>query len=93
MSEHEQKRKFGSFWICPNCEGRPEFGHEAMMSHLKVAHQIDASKTKGTRRSIMHMDGDTWFSWSYEWEIAGKKFIQNTCQKRSGEDALMWSGE
>lgn len=45
---------------------------------------------------LMHMDGDTWFSWQYEWEISGKKFIQNTIQPRSRKDQAYWdaaSGE
>ena len=93
MKEPKTERKFGSFWTCLNCEGNPEFEHKAMMTHLSDVHGIDTKKSKGTRRMLMHMDGDTWFSWSYEWEIDGKKFVQNTCQKRTGEDAAFWSGE
>jgi len=60
------------------------------MKHLADVHKIDAKSTKGTRGMLMHTDGDTWFSWSYEWEIAGMKFLQNTCSKRSPEDMMYW---
>lgn len=87
--KEKTQRRFGSFWICPNCKDDPEFEHDAMMEHLKTVHNID-TKTKGTKRVLMHLDGDTWFSWDYEWEINGLKFNQHTCQKRSKEDAAYW---
>lgn len=40
---------------------------------------------------VCHMDGDTWFSYVWEWEINGKKFTNSTRQNRSPEDAAMWA--
>lgn len=85
-----EERRFGSFWVCPNCEGNPEFEHDAVMQHFKEVHGID-SKAKGKKSMLCHMDGDTWFSWDYEWEINGLKFLQHTCNKRSAEDAAYWN--
>lgn len=86
-------RRYGSFWTCPNCFGTPEFSHEKMMAHMQEKHSINPAKTKGKRNMLMHFDADTWFSSSYEWEIAGLKFTQSVCTNRSGENAAMWASE
>ena len=86
MSEQKTEKRYGSFWTCPNCEGNPEFDLEAFVAHLKNAHQIDSKNSEGKRTTLMHVDGTTSFLWSYEWEIDGKKFIQNTCQECSPKD-------
>lgn len=85
----KEQRRFGSFWVCPNCEGHPEFEHKKAMEHMQKVHDIGKGE-KGTRSMLMHVDGDTWFSWKYEWEIKGLKFLQTTCTKRVGDDAEMW---
>lgn len=90
MSNPVEQRRFGSFWICPNCEGNPEFEHDAMMTHFKEVHALDPKTTKGKKSMLCHVDGDTWFCWAYEWEIGGLKFHQHTCSKRSPEDAANW---
>ena len=91
MSEQTKtERRFGSFWKCLSCEGSPDFEHSDMMKHLTDAHKIDVHNTKGTSMTIMHMDGDTWFSWDYEWQIEDVKAAQHTCYERSPEDAAMW---
>ena len=84
------ERRFGSFWVCPNCPDNPEFEHEAMMKHLKEVHGIDPKTIKGKKSMLMHLDGDTWFSWDYEWEIGDLKFLQHTCSKRTRSDAMHW---
>lgn len=91
MSEKQTKeRKYGSFWTCLACEGNPDFEHKAMMTHIKDVHGIDAKTTKATRRMLMHMDGADFYSWQFEWEINGLKFLQSTCDKRTDEDAAYW---
>lgn len=87
----KEERRFGSFWICPNCEGNPEFEQKDIVAHMKEKHGI--TDTKGKRSMLSHLDGDTWFAWNYEWAIGGLKFLQSTCTKRSPEDAAMWGGE
>ena len=86
------KRKYGSFWCCPNCSKEPDFTHEAMMTHLKEAHGIDAKTTQGTKRMLMHIDGSDFYESQSEWTIAGLKFYQTTRNQRTGEDAMMWGG-
>lgn len=69
------------------------FTYEEMMKRLKEAHGIDTKSTKGTRKMIYHIDGDTWFSYTYEWEINGMKFGQHTRCNRRGSNLHQWSGE
>ena len=85
MSKKPDDRRYGVWWICPNCEGNPEFEQKAMMEHMREVHKVDTSG-KGNRSMLMHMDGDKWFSWSYEWTLGDLKFIQHTCQKRGKSD-------
>lgn len=79
-------RRYGSFWTCPTCSNA-EFEQSEMMAHLREVHDIDSKTTKGTRAMLSHLDGDTWFSWNYEWTIGDMKFFQSTCTKRSGASA------
>lgn len=50
ISKKEVPRRFGNSWVCPNCQGNPEFEQKAMMDHLQSVHQIDTKKTKGSKR-------------------------------------------
>lgn len=70
-----------------------EYPHAEFMKRLKEVHGIDPKTTKGTKKMLMHMDGDTWFAWDYEWEIGGKKFTQHTRTNRTGENLHIWSNQ
>lgn len=63
-------------------------GKAAFKQHMREKHQI--SDFKGKRTLAMHMDGDNWFSYSWDWEIGGVKLVQNTVQARSAEDQAYW---
>jgi hypothetical protein len=67
------------------------FEHAAFLKRLKEVHGIDPATTKGQRSTRMHMDGDTWFSYEWEWTIGGKKFHQSTRQLRRGMDREIWA--
>ena len=77
-----------SIWKCLECD--IELDHEEMMKHLKEVHGIE--KIKGTRKMLSHIDADTWYESTYEWEINGMKFYQLTHNKRTGEDLFLWAG-
>ena len=78
-------------WNCLTCAGNPEFEHYKMMEHLKAVHGV--KEMKGKRSLSMHMDGDTWFSYVWKWEIGDVKAVQSTRDNRTGENLAMWSGE
>jgi len=88
-SKKKTERRFGSWWVCPTC-ANAEFDQSEMRAHFRDAHGIDSTTTKGTRVMLSHLDGSDWFSWNYEWTIAGMKFLQSTCTKRTKSTA--WRG-
>lgn len=69
------------------------FTHEQMMQRLRNVHGIDPAKIKGQRSMIFHVDGDTWYSYGWEWTIGEKKFHQSTRALRRGMDRQIWAGE
>ena len=77
-------------WRDPSAPDQ-EFDIADFMKRLKEVHGIDPATTKGTRIMLSHIDVDIWFSWSYEWELAGKKFTQHTRDLRTGMDREMWA--
>lgn len=77
-------------WFDETAPGQ-EFTHAEMMKRMKEVHGIDTANTKGKRSMSMHMDGDTWFSYVWDWEIAGKKFTNSTRQNRRGMDRDIWA--
>lgn len=92
MSGPKEKLAPYNFW---NDETLPgvDINHMDFMKRLKEVHDIDPATTKGTKKMLMHMDGDTWFSWDYEWELGGKKFIQHTRDNRTGMNKHIWARE
>jgi hypothetical protein len=74
------------FW-CEQC-GTHEMSVDEFKVHIKEKHGIN--DTQGTRRMLMHADGDTWFSYRYEWTIGGMKFTQSTLDRRCAEDQMYW---
>lgn len=77
-------------WKCCAC-GDAEFQHDEMMVHLKEHHGLDPKTVKGTRRMLMHLDGDTWFAYQWEWIIGDIKAIQHTVSPRSKDDMMRWA--
>jgi hypothetical protein len=77
-------------WCDPSVPDK-QFEHADFMKHLKEAHGIEPAMTKGTRRMLSHIDGDTWYTYNYEWEIAGKKFTQHTRSLRTGMNREIWA--
>jgi hypothetical protein len=91
MKNDNAKRKpvkASNVWKCCVCEAQPEFEHTEMMEHLRSEHHIDTKNTKAKRSMVMHMDGANWFSSTWEWEINGMKFIQNTVSPRDKSDPM-----
>lgn len=79
-------------WTDATASGR-EFTHEKFMKHLQEVHGIDPKTIKGQKSLVMHVDGDTWFSYQWKWVIAGKEFHNHSRSNRSGMNRMIWSGE
>ena len=87
----KQKTEPYNVWFDETAPGQ-EFSHAEFMKRLQEVHGIDTKNTKRKRSLNMHMDGDTWFSYIWDWEIGGKKFTQSTRQNRTGDNLAMWAG-
>lgn len=40
--------------------------HAQAMEHLRDKHGLETNGLKCRKQMVMHMDGDTWFSWVYD---------------------------
>jgi hypothetical protein len=78
------------FWVDAT-EPNKQLTFPQFKKHLKDKYGI-TKEMKGIRRLNMHVDGDTWFSYVWDWEIDGHRFTQHTRNLRSKEDAAMWGG-
>jgi hypothetical protein len=56
-------------------------------------HQIDISKTKGSRLMVLHLDGTDFFESTYEWTFGKVSFTEHTRDSRTKEDAMLWGAE
>lgn len=86
MSKKAKKKDdsfYGTLWTCCQCKDLDSMEPEKMFAHMKEVHGIDTKTTKGTRSMLMHLDGDTWFSSTYEWTVGDLKFTQYSRYKRS----------
>ena len=89
MSEAEanelRKNPINEFTCCDKTMNFKDF-----KKHLSEDHKLLPEQMKGKKSMLMHMDGDKWFSWSYQWELeTGLKFTQYTMQARS-KDGMMY---
>ncbi len=61
----EQIRPYNSWW-CVNCATSEEMTLDQYMAHLRDIHNVDTNGLKCRKSMLMHLDGDTWFSWKYD---------------------------
>lgn len=66
-----------------------EMPFDEFKKHLTSDHKLNAEQLKGKKSMLMHMDGDYWFSYNWQWELeTGLKFTQYTVQARSNNDYM-----
>jgi uncharacterized protein (DUF2237 family) len=93
MSKRDEsgKTKPCNICICQSCADLPEFEHKEMLEHLKAVHGLDLKTTKFTRTMIMHLDGDRWYEWQWQWtenKPDGVRFQQLVRELRSPSDMM-----
>lgn len=89
MSEAEaeelRKNPVNQFTCCEKTMGYKDF-----KEHLREIHKLEVGQMRGKKSMLMHMDGDKWFSWQYQWTLeGGLQFKQYTMQARS-KDSMMY---
>lgn len=75
-------------FTCLTCKDSKPMEHKKFMEHLKEVHSItDKEGMKGKREMKMHMDGDKFFSSTYEWTLEKSqiKFMQYCYNTRTKE--------
>lgn len=72
------------------CCGK-EMSYKDFKEHLLTVHKLDIkANLKAKKSMLMHIDGDKWFSYYWQWELEnGLKFTQYTQQARS-KDSMMF---
>ena len=74
-----------NLFCCLTCGDGRTMNLKEMQGHLLSKHNINAKTTPGQRQALMHMDGDDWYSWEYEWNIGGINLRQSIMRKRDLE--------
>jgi hypothetical protein len=79
-----RKNPINEFTCCNKTMPFKEF-----KEHLTTEHKLNADQLKGKKSMLMHMDGDYWFSYNWQWELeTGLKFTQYTMQVRAKDDMM-----
>lgn len=76
-------------WWCETCKDNKEMSFDEMKAHMKDKHNI--TELKGKRETLMHMDGDTWFSWQFKVTIGNVVLTNSTCQPRARDDIMRYA--
>ena len=69
MKKEEEKIDEYILFRC-SC-GDTEMKPPEFRKHLEVAHGLTGDSLKGSKRMVMHMDADKWFSSTYECTLVG----------------------
>lgn len=82
-------------WWCESCQMKKKMTQEQMKAHVLEKHGFDASKTKGMRSMLMHMDGADWFAWQWQWTLNGPNgnvvLTQSTVSPRAQDDMMRYA--
>lgn len=82
--EQLRRNPINQFSCCDKSMNFKEF-----QEHLTDVHKLTEEQFKGKKRMLAHIDGDFWFSYSYEWELeTGLKFSQYVEQVRAKDDMM-----
>ena len=73
------------FTCCKSAMNATDF-----LKHLSEVHGI-TPPIEGKKSMLMHMYGDYWFSYNWQWELkSGLKFTQYTEMARDKDDPMRW---
>lgn len=91
MSKKSKEVKPSNEWWCNTCK-TPSMTQAEAVNHLQVVHGVETKGLKVSKRMLMHMDGDTWFSSQYEvtipCEVGEIKMTHSTMTPRAKDDMM-----
>lgn len=83
--DHLRQNPINAFTCCGKTMTFDEF-----KKHLSEVHKLSTDQMKGRKSMLAHIDGDYWFSSSYQWELeSGLKFTQYVEMARN-KNSLMY---
>ena len=85
------ERKFGT-WYIDQAHPDKEIDIKDIVAYCQNTYGLDVTHMKVPMKMVMHIDGSDFFSWVHECDIGGHKFTKCSCDKRTGEDAMLWAG-
>lgn len=84
--ENLRKNPVNNFSCCDKV-----FTFNEFKEHLASDHKLTPDQFNGKKQMMMHMDGDYWFSYNYQWELeTGLKFSQYVMMARSKDDTMRY---
>ncbi len=96
MKTKQKEVEKSSTWWCETCKSE-EMTFDQMKAHIKEKHGLETAGLKAKKSMLSHVDGDTWFS--YTWELliessAGQiKLTNATMSPRAKDDPMRFQGE
>lgn len=82
-------------FVCATCGQKEQMEHPEAMKHLQEIHGIDTKGLKAVKKTVAHLDGDTWFSWQYEIVIPSAKgdvtLYNEVICPRAMDDMMRWA--
>ncbi len=76
--------------ITYTCCGKKISSRKLMKSHLELFHKINTETQMFEQKQLVHMDGPTWYSSTYEMSGGGVTFQIDTWNERDDEGKLLW---
>ena len=84
-------------WWCQTCQQTEPMTVDEMKVHIKEKHGYDPTNFKGWRSMLMHTDGDTWFSYQWQWTLNHPEtkepivLTQYTLSPRAKDDMMRYA--
>lgn len=78
---------------CKDCKQLDAMVFEEFKHHLFAVHNLKSDQLKGKKQMTLHMDGEQWFSSTYQWTLeTGLEFTQSITMARERGDMMRRMG-
>ena len=77
-------------WVCKNCDDEPHLLTDEFKEHIRTVHKIKKG-TEGTRKMLIHLDGQDYWRSTYEWTFEGLNFLQLILGRRAEDDMMRYA--
>lgn len=88
-----KQKKASRDFFCETCKQKDPMTLDVMKEHFETVHQIDVTKTKGTRQMVMHLNEANFYQSNYKWTFGTVEMTEVACNTRSKADRALWGSE